>query len=321
MLPEEVAAPLVGDIAPRAFLGLPDDPQPPALDEVHPVRALALPDDDSSFVDRDALQSVDELVERVRADPREVRREAEEVAQATALGRALEMILDLGFQPNERPEDGPVEPERIDRAVRPHGRGSRDPVEQRHLAEDVARAEHLDRDLAAVLRALEHSCRAGDDRRRGRRPGRPPPRSTLPKPNDSGSKLSTTSLRASSGRDFNIGSPARIAATPSRRVVSGALMPRDPLSDIGVGPAPPDLLVHPRLHERVVERGNALTANGRKHEPVAQRDRADDVACGRAEKCLRKLGLGFFDRESSLVDLGSGSARRSRTATCLRRRR
>src|SRR6187551_3381009 len=106
-----------------------------------------------------------------------------------------------------------------------------------------------------------------------------------------------TSLRASSGSAFNIGSSARIDAAPSRRVVSGAFMPRDPLADIRVGRTTSDLFLHPGLHQRVVERRDALTANGRKHEPVAHRNRADDLARGGAEECLCELGLGFFDRQ------------------------
>src|SRR5439155_388520 len=137
--------------------------QPSLLDEEHRGRRLALADGELAFLDRDPVERVDQRVERVGINLRELGREPEEVAQPQALDVALEVLPDRGVDLDDGPEDGLVEAERLDLAARADGRGPVTVLDQSDLAEGVTRPERPERRFLALLAALEGAGRTADD--------------------------------------------------------------------------------------------------------------------------------------------------------------
>src|SRR5439155_16589708 len=98
----------------------------------------------------------------VHREVRERRVEPEKVVQGPATDVEIEIPSDLRVVFDKSAENRLVEPEHFDVAAGPDRGLPLRAVQERHLAETVARAKHVQRDLLAALARLDGTGAAGD---------------------------------------------------------------------------------------------------------------------------------------------------------------
>jgi hypothetical protein len=170
----------------------------PALDQVHRPGRIARPDDHRARPDVDRLELREhDADDGFRGKSCEGRKASEESLELTMLGLQLEVGADIGRALEQTVERRPIEPQRQHVAAGAHRRRTSRAVEQFDLAEAVAGAQDVQRNLIAVVRALDH---AGPPETRTYQPSAASPSDTItpPKGNDTATNWRTTSARASS---------------------------------------------------------------------------------------------------------------------------
>jgi hypothetical protein len=162
LLAEILSAPQVGEVAPSAVL-LGEHPEPARFDHVHGSGVFALPDHQLPRFHGNTFEPRQHEPQCVRGEATEGGIDAEEIVQTAMLDLQLEVLADLQVVLHQGGEHRPVEPEELDVAAGSDGGGARRALEKPDLAETVARAEDVQRDLLALLPLLDDARATGGD--------------------------------------------------------------------------------------------------------------------------------------------------------------
>jgi hypothetical protein len=134
-----------------------------AFDQVHRPGRIARPDNYRARPDVDRLELREhDADDGFRGKSCERRKASEESLELTMLGLQLEIGADIGRALEQTVERRPIEPERQHVAAGAHRRRTSRAVEQFDLPEAVAGAQDVQRNLIAVVRALDHAGPARD---------------------------------------------------------------------------------------------------------------------------------------------------------------
>ena len=127
------------------------------LDQEHRPGRIALTHDDLARRERRAARSSASTIadDGVRGQPREGRKSAEEGLQLAVLGLQLEIGADVRVRIDQAVERRALEAQRNHVAARANGRRARPSVEQLDFAEAVAGLQDVERNLVAVVGALD----------------------------------------------------------------------------------------------------------------------------------------------------------------------
>ena len=154
-LTEEVALAQVEEIVLPAVLRT-VGAQPALLHDVHRAGRLALEHDDLSRLRVDPFEAGEKLAERAGREQSEARVDTQEVPKRALARERLQRLRHLRIGAREPGEDAPAQAQDGYRAARAHGRGPGRFFEQAGLTEAVAAVQCVQRDLFAVLAALDH---------------------------------------------------------------------------------------------------------------------------------------------------------------------